>query len=91
MKGRDVRPGTVADRSGVQLNGRVPATIAADALLGLLMPFWQIVLGLTILGFVAGASIRLARRGRSRMNTAIVVTGTMLLGAVLLGLLTSMG
>jgi hypothetical protein len=42
--------------------------------------------------FVAGASIRLARRGRSRMNTAIVVTGTMLLGAVLLlGVLSSMG
>jgi hypothetical protein len=90
-KGRAARPGTVADPNGVQLNGRVPATIAADALLGLLVPFWQIVLGVAIGVFVIGGSIRLARRGRSRMNTAIVVTGTLLLGVVLLGVLTSMG
>jgi hypothetical protein len=33
----------------------------------------------------------LARRGRSRMNTAIVVSFTLLLGVVLLGVLTSLG
>jgi hypothetical protein len=90
MKGRAARPATVADLSAVQLNGLVPATLAADALLGLLLPFWQVVLGVAIVIFVIGASIRLARRGRSRMNTAIVVTGGMLLGVVLLGVLTSM-
>ena len=89
MKGRDARPRAVAGLSGVQLNGHVPATIAADALLGLLLPFWQLVLGCVIVLFVVGASVRLARRGRSRMNTAIVVTGLALLGVVLIGLLTA--
>jgi hypothetical protein len=89
MKGRGGRPGTVADPGGVQLNGRVPRTVAADALLGLLLPFWQLVLGCVIVLFVVGASVRLARRGRSRMNTAIVVTGLALLGVVLIGLLTA--
>jgi hypothetical protein len=89
MKGRDARPRAVADPNGVQLNGRVPRTTAADALLGLLLPFWQLVLGCVIVLFVVGASVRLARRGRSRMNTAIVVTGLALLGVVLIGLLTA--
>jgi len=73
----------------VELNDRVPATIAADALLGLLLPFWQIVIGIVIVIFVIGASVRLAGRGRSRMNTAILVTGATLLGVVLLGVLSS--
>jgi hypothetical protein len=90
MKGRVARPGTVAGPNGVQLNDRVTATLAADALLGLLLPFWQLVLGVAIAMFVVGASVRLARRGRSRMNTAIMVTGTVLLGVVLVGVLTSM-
>jgi hypothetical protein len=87
MKGRDARPGAVADPHSVQLNGGVPATLAADALLGLLLPFWQLVLGVAIAIFVVGASVRLARRGRSRMNTAIVVSFTLLLGVMLLGVL----
>jgi NhaP-type Na+/H+ or K+/H+ antiporter len=73
----------------VQLNGLVPDTIAADALLGLLLPFWQLVLGVVIIVFVAGASVRLARRGRSRMNTAIIVTGAALVGLVVIGVLAS--
>jgi hypothetical protein len=73
----------------VQLNGGVPATIAADALLGMLLPFWQLVLGVVILIFLVGASVRLARRGRSRMNTAIVVTGAAVIGLVLIGVLTA--
>ena len=91
MKDRAGRPGAVADPNGVQLNGDVPATIAADALLGLLLPFWQIVIGVVIVIFVIGASVRLAGRGRSRMNTAIVVTGAALLGVVLLSVLSSIG
>jgi hypothetical protein len=87
MKGRGPRPGTVADPDGVQLNGGVPATIAADALLGLLLPFWRLVLGVVIAIFVVGAAVRLARRGRSRMNTAIVVSFGLMLGVVLLGVL----
>jgi NhaP-type Na+/H+ or K+/H+ antiporter len=73
----------------VQLNGPVRDTIAADALLGLLLPFWQLVLGVVIIVFVVGASVRLARRGRSRMNTAILVTGVALVGLVVIGVLAS--
>ena len=71
----------------MQLNGPVP--LAEDALLGLLLPFWQLVLGAVIILFVVGASVRLARRGPSRMNTAIIITGAALLGLVLIGVLTS--
>lgn len=71
------------------MNGPVSDTIAADALLGLLLPFWQLVLGAVIILFVVGASVRLARRGPSRMNTAIIVTGAAVLGLVLIGVLTS--
>jgi NhaP-type Na+/H+ or K+/H+ antiporter len=73
----------------VQLNDPVRDTIAADALLGLLLPFWQLVLGVVIIVFVVGASVRLARRGRSRMNTAILVTGMALVGLVVIGVLAS--
>jgi hypothetical protein len=73
----------------VQLNDPVRDTIAADALLGLLLPFWQLVLAAVIILFVLAASVRLARRGRSRMNTAIIVTGVALLGLVVIGVLAS--
>ena len=73
----------------MQLNDPVRDTIAADALLGLLLPFWQLVLGVVIIVFVIGASVRLARRGRSRMNTAIIVTGLALVGLVVIGVLSS--
>ena len=75
--------------SRVQLNDPMRDTIAADALLGLLLPFWQLVLGVVIILFVVGASVRLARRGRSRMNTAIIVTGVALVGLVVIGVLSS--
>lgn len=71
------------------MNDPVRDTIAADALLGLLLPFWQLVLGAVIVLFLVGASVQLARRGRSRMNTAIIITGAALLGLVLIGVLTT--
>jgi hypothetical protein len=73
----------------VQLNDPVTDTIAADALLGLLLPFWQLVLGAVIIVFVVFAAVRLARRGHSRMNTAILVTGAAVIGLVVIGVLTS--
>jgi hypothetical protein len=73
----------------VQFNGTVPVTHADDPLLGLLLPFWQLVLGLATLGFVVFTAARLARRGRSRMNTAIMVTGAAVIGLMILGVLTS--
>lgn len=71
------------------MNDPVTDTVAADALLGLLLPFWQLVLGAVIIVFVVFAAARLARRGRSRMNTAIIVTGVALIGLVVIGVLTS--
>ena len=71
------------------MNDPVRDTIAADALLGLLSPLWQLVLGGTIIVFVIAASVRLARRGRSRMNTAIIVTGAAVLSLVVIGVLVS--
>jgi hypothetical protein len=73
----------------VQLNGSVPAASAPDALLGLLVPFWQLVIGVVIVIFLVGATARLAQRGRSRMNTALVVTGAAVLGLMIVGALTA--
>jgi hypothetical protein len=73
----------------VTLNDPVTDTLAADALLDLLAPFWQLLLGGVIIVFVVGASVRLAMRGRSRMNTAILITGAALVSLVVIGVLTS--
>lgn len=89
MKNRRANAARWRSPTLVQLNDSVRDTIAADALLGLLLPFWQLVLGAVIIVFVVGASARLARRGRSRMNTAIIVTGAALLGLVVIGVLAS--
>lgn len=51
------------------------APLAADALLGLLFPFWQFVIGMFVIGVLALSARRLANRGRSRMTTALVVSG----------------
>ena len=61
----------------------------SDAVLGLLAPFWQLVLCGCVLLFVAGAAVRLAGRGRSRMNTGVMVAGAAVVGLVLVGLLAS--
>ncbi len=50
-------------------------TLAADALLGLLLPFWQVVIGAFVLLAVAASVYRLAQRGPSRMSLALLVTG----------------
>jgi hypothetical protein len=67
----------------------MPSTAAGDALLDLLVPMWQYVIG----GFVALALVvavlRLARRGRSRMGTALLVTGSAIVGLALFGILSS--
>ncbi|WBB79628.1 hypothetical protein O7606_26380 [Micromonospora sp. WMMD882] len=67
---------------------RSPATVLAeDALLGLLLPFWQVVIGLFVL-FALVASVRmLARRGPSRMTTALLVTAAAIAGLAVIGVL----
>jgi hypothetical protein len=69
-------------------SGRV---LAEDALLGLLMPFWQLVIGLLLVVVLVAAAYRLARRGPSRMRTALLVTGGAIVGITLVGILTQGG
>jgi hypothetical protein len=48
---------------------------AGDALLGMLAPLWQVLIGCCVLLASVAAGMRLVRRGRSRMGTALLVTG----------------
>jgi hypothetical protein len=64
-----------------------PAPVAADALLGLLLPFWQLVIGVFVLVMLALSVRRLASRGRSRMTTALLVSGAAAVAFAAIGLL----
>ncbi|MCW3844705.1 hypothetical protein ONA70_31960 [Micromonospora yasonensis] len=68
---------------------RLPAvtTLAEDALLGLLLPFWQLVIGAFVLFVVLASLRRLAQRGPSRMTTALVITAVAIAGFTLVGVL----
>jgi uncharacterized BrkB/YihY/UPF0761 family membrane protein len=65
--------------------------LAEDALLGLLLPFWQLVIGLFVVVALVAAVYRLGRRGPSRMRTALLVTGGAIVGITLVGILTQGG
>jgi hypothetical protein len=65
--------------------------LAEDALLGLLLPFWQLVIGLFVVVALVGAVYRLARRGPSRMRTALLVTGAAIVGIALISIFTQGG
>ncbi|GGM48704.1 hypothetical protein GCM10011608_36950 [Micromonospora sonchi] len=64
-----------------------PPVLAEDALLGLLLPFWQLIIGALVLFAVVVSIGRLARRGPSRMSTALLVTAAVIVGFALLGVL----
>lgn len=64
-----------------------PDRLAQDALLNLLLPVWQLAIGLCVLGAVVVVGIRLARRGPSRVTTALLLTGGAVAGVCALGLL----
>ena len=59
----------------------------ADALMDLLFPLWQLLIGATVAVVVAIVTLRLVRQGRSRMRTAMVVTGAGIVGLALFGVL----
>jgi hypothetical protein len=61
----------------------------ADGLLAMLAPVWQVVIGGCVLVVVVAASARLARRGRSRMTTALMVTGAAAIALAVIGVLAS--
>jgi hypothetical protein len=58
-----------------------------DALLGLLSPGWQLVLGVCVAVAAVVASIRLMSRGPTRMTRAMAVAALLLLGLVAITLL----
>jgi hypothetical protein len=64
-----------------------PKVLVEDALSGLLLPFWQLIIGGLVLVAILGSVQRLARRGHSRMTTALLVTGGAILGVAVLGML----
>lgn len=64
--------------------------VADDALLSMLAPFWQLVIGVCLLGVTIVSAHRLLMRGPSRMSRAIIVSGGAVVGIVLLGILFSM-
>jgi hypothetical protein len=64
-----------------------PDGSAQDALLNLLLPIWQVAIGLCVLAAVVVVGIRLARRGPSRVTTALLLTGGAIAGICALGLL----
>lgn len=49
--------------------------VASDALLDLLAPLWQLVIGLLVLLTVIVSVRRLVRRGPSRMGGALLIFG----------------
>ncbi|SCG38510.1 hypothetical protein GA0070609_0588 [Micromonospora echinaurantiaca] len=65
----------------------VATVLAADPLLGLLLPFWQLVIGAFVLFVVLVSIARLARRGPSRMSTALLVTAAAIAGFAVVGVL----
>ena len=54
--------------------GQSPAQ-ASDALFGLLMPLWQLIIGLLVLVTVVVSAHRLFARGPSRMGGAMLLVG----------------
>jgi hypothetical protein len=52
-----------------------PPTLAADAVLGLLAPLWQWVIGLLVLVTVVLSARKLLMRGPSRMGGALLLVG----------------
>ncbi|MFC4107243.1 hypothetical protein [Micromonospora zhanjiangensis] len=67
----------------------VPAghVLAEEAVLGLLLPMWHLVIGALVLFAVVASVRRLARRGRSRMTTALLVTAGTIISFAVIGIL----
>jgi hypothetical protein len=60
---------------------------AEEAVLGLLLPIWHLVIGTLVLLAVIGSVGRLARRGRSRMTTGLLVTAGAIVGFAVIGVM----
>jgi hypothetical protein len=75
------RKSTTVAASGTRLGPHATVSsmgsspVAADALLDLLMPLWQLVIGLLVLVALVVSVHRLVRRGPSRMGGAMLIAG----------------
>jgi len=61
--------------------------VASDALLDMLMPLWQLVIGLLVLVTVVVSVGRLIMRGPSRMGGAMLLVGGAVIGITVLSYL----
>jgi hypothetical protein len=61
--------------------------LAADAVLDLLMPLWQVVIGLLVLVTLVVAGRRILMRGPSRMGGAMLLAGGAVIGLAVVGYL----
>lgn len=85
--GFDLRSGPPGPlRARVTGMGYPPAE-AAEALTGLLMPIWQLVIGVFVLVAVVVSGYRLFMRGPSRMGGAMLIVGGALVGIAVLSYL----
>ncbi|GAA0530336.1 hypothetical protein GCM10010172_08740 [Paractinoplanes ferrugineus] len=62
-------------------------TLAGDALLDLVFPMWQFVIGALVLVTLVVSVSRLIRRGPSRMGGAMLLAGSAVIGVAVLGYL----
>jgi hypothetical protein len=64
-----------------------PRTLAADAVLDLLLPLWQVVIGLLVLVTLVLSVHKLFMRGPSRMGGAMLLAGSAVIGIAVIGYL----
>ncbi|GIM98172.1 hypothetical protein [Paractinoplanes toevensis] len=65
-------------------------TLAADALLDLVFPLWQFVIGALVLVTLVVSVLRMVRRGPSRMGGAMLLAGGAVIGVAVIGYLVQM-
>ncbi|MEU8814560.1 hypothetical protein [Actinoplanes sp. NPDC048796] len=63
------------------------ATLAADALTDMMLPFWQFVIGTLVLVTVILSVRKLVMRGPSRMGGAMLMAGGAVIGLTVFGYL----
>jgi hypothetical protein len=64
-----------------------PPAVGSDALLDLLLPLWQLVIGVLVLAALVVSVHRLVLRGPSRMGGAMLMVGAVVVGVAVLSYL----
>ena len=87
--GDDSRHSSPVAHGGTCQSGAVPPpdSLAADALLAMLFPFWQLVIGCAVLVALVLSIHKFAARGGSRMVRALLLTGGAIVGIAAVGIL----